>query len=212
MNNNMTPSPASPKPEASKSTATAGFAGYFPTWCPGCGNFGIWSALKMAFSKMKLDPEKMAIVFGIGCSGNMNDFLWADSFHALHGRAIPNAVGIKIANSDLPVIVIAGDGDTYGEGGNHFMHAARGNHDITVIVHDNRVYGLTTGQVAPTAFKGFKSKSTPSGIIEVPVNPVALSVSQGATFVAQGFSQDMGNLVDLIEKGINHRGFSVVNI
>lgn len=154
----------------------------------------------------------MALVFGIGCSGNMNDFLWANSFHALHGRAIPNAVGIKIANHNLPVIVIAGDGDTYGEGGNHFLHAARGNHDITVIVHDNRVYGLTTGQVAPTAYKGYKSKSTPAGIIEVPVNPVALAVSQGATFVAQGFSQDMSQLVDLIIAGVNHKGFSLVNV
>ncbi|OGG04027.1 hypothetical protein A2W14_00790 [Candidatus Gottesmanbacteria bacterium RBG_16_37_8] len=191
---------------------TAPFAGYFPTWCPGCGNFGIWSSLKSVFNKMKLDPDKMAIVFGIGCSGNMNDFLWANSFHALHGRSIPNAIGIKLANHNLPVVVIVGDGDCYGEGGNHFLHACRANHDITVIVHDNRVYGLTTGQVAPTAYKGFKSKSTPAGIIEVPVNPIALAVSQGATFVAQGFSADMNQLTELIEKGINHKGFSVVNI
>ena len=194
------------------SPAHAKFTGYFPTWCPGCGNFGIWSALKTAFNKMKLDPDKMAVVFGIGCSGNMNDFLWANSFHALHGRAVPMAIGIKIANHNLPVVVIAGDGDCYGEGGNHFLHAARGNHDITVIVHDNRVYGLTTGQVAPTAITGFKSKSTPQGIIEVPVNPIALALSQGATFIAQGFSQDQIQLADLIEKGISHRGFSLINI
>ena len=212
MNNNISPSPASPKPVAPQSVHTAPFSGYFPTWCPGCGNFGIWQGLKTAFSKMKLDPDMLAIIFGIGCSGNMNDFLWANSFHALHGRAIPNAIGVKIANHTLPVIVIAGDGDSYGEGGNHFLHACRGNHDITVIVHDNRVYGLTTGQLAPTAFKGFKSKSTPQGIIEVPVNPIALAISQGATFVAQGFSQDMNQMVDLIEKGINHRGFSLINV
>lgn len=210
--NNMTPSPASPKAEAPKSEHTAGFSGYFPTWCPGCGNFGIWQALKLAFNKMKLDPDKMAIIFGIGCSGNMNDFLWANSFHALHGRAIPNAIGVKIANHSLPVVVIAGDGDTYGEGGNHFLHACRGNHDITVIVHDNRVYGLTTGQVAPTAYKGAKSKSTPGGIIEVPVNPIALALSQGATFIGQGYSQDMNQMIELIEKGMNHKGFSLVNI
>lgn len=190
----------------------APYRGYYPTWCPGCGNFGIWSSLKAALAKLKYPPDQMAIVFGIGCSGNMNDFLWATSFHALHGRAIPNAIGVKIANHRLPVMVIAGDGDCYGEGGNHLLHAARGNHDITVIVHDNRVYGLTTGQVAPTAFKGHKSKSTPKGIIEVPLNPIALCLTQGATFVAQGFSQDMTGLTDLIVAAVNHRGFSLVNV
>lgn len=189
-----------------------GFDGYFPTWCPGCGNFGIWAAIKQAFSKLGYTRENAAVVFGIGCSGNMNDFLWVTSFHALHGRAIPNAIGIKIANHKLPVMVIAGDGDCYGEGGNHLIHAARGNHDITVIVHDNRVYGLTTGQVAPTAHKGFKAKSTPGGIIEVPINPLALAVTQGATFVAQGFSADLVHLSDLIIEAINHKGFSLVNI
>lgn len=188
------------------------FKGYFPTWCPGCGNFGIWSALKTAFKNLGYPPDQIAIVFGIGCSGNMNDFLWATSFHALHGRAVPMAVGVKIANHKLPVLVIAGDGDCYGEGGNHFLHAARGNHDITVIVHDNRVYGLTTGQVAPTAIKGFKAKSTPGGIIETPVNPIALAITQGATYVAQGFSQDMAQLSDLITEAVRHKGFSVVNV
>ena len=189
-----------------------GFNGYFPTWCPGCGNFGIWAALKTAFTNLGFTEENLAIIFGIGCSGNMNDFLWADSFHALHGRSIPNAIGVKIANHKLPVVVIAGDGDCYGEGGNHLIHAARGNHDITVIVHDNRVYGLTTGQAAPTALKGFKAKSTPSGIIEVPINPIALAVTQGATFVGQGFSGDINHLVALIESGIKHKGFSLINV
>lgn len=186
--------------------------GYFPTWCPGCGNFGIWAALKNAFTNLGFNPDSFAVVYGIGCSGNMNDFLWVNSFHALHGRAVPNAIGIKIANHKLPVVAIVGDGDCYGEGGNHLIHAARGNHDITVIVHDNRVYGLTTGQVAPTAIKGFKAKSTPKGIIEVPVNPIALAITQGATFVAQGFSGDINHLVDLIEEAVKHKGFSLVNI
>lgn len=189
-----------------------GFNGYFPTWCPGCGNFGIWAALKTAFSKLGYSPDNFAVVYGIGCSGNMNDFLWVNSFHALHGRALPNAIGIKIANHDLPVVAIVGDGDCYGEGGNHLIHAARGNHDITVIVHDNRVYGLTTGQVAPTAIKGFKAKSTPTGIIEVEINPLALAITQGATFVAQGFSGDINHLVDLIVRAIRHKGFSLVNV
>lgn len=188
------------------------FAGYFPTWCPGCGNFGIWAALKTAFTNLGFNPDNFAIVYGIGCSGNMNDFLWANSFHALHGRAVPNAIGIKIANHKLPVVAIVGDGDCYGEGGNHLIHAARGNHDITVIVHDNRVYGLTTGQVAPTAIKGFKAKSTPSGIIEVPINPIALAITQGASFVAQGFSGDINNLVSLIEQAVKHKGFSLLNV
>ena len=188
------------------------FDGYFPTWCPGCGNFGIWGALKAALVKLGLTAEKMAAVFGIGCSGNMNDFLWANSFHALHGLAIPVAVGIKMANHKLPVIAIVGDGDCYGEGGNHLLHAARANYDITVIVHDNRVYGLTTGQVAPTALTGFKSKSTPGGIIEIPLNPIALALTQGATFIAQGFAADLDHLSDLITSGIEHRGFSLINI
>lgn len=189
-----------------------GFNGYFPTWCPGCGNFGIWAALKTAFLKLGYTGDNFAVVYGIGCSGNMNDFLWVNSFHALHGRALPSAIGIKIANHDLPVVAIVGDGDCYGEGGNHLIHAARGNHDITVIVHDNRVYGLTTGQVAPTAIKGFKAKSTPNGIIEVEINPIALAITQGATFVAQGFSGDINHLVDLIIGAIQHKGFSLLNV
>lgn len=189
-----------------------GFSGYFPTWCPGCGNFGIWAALKSAFTKLGFTQENFAVIFGIGCSGNMNDFLWTTSFHALHGRALPTAIGVKLANHQLPVVCIVGDGDCYGEGGNHLLHASRGNHDITVIVHDNRVYGLTTGQVAPTAMKGFKAKSTPSGIIEMPVNPLALCITQGATFVAQGFSGDMTSLSDLIVEAVRHKGFSLVNV
>lgn len=188
------------------------YNGYPPTWCPGCGNYGIWAAIKSAFTNLKLDPEKAAVVYGIGCSGNMNDFLWVNSFHSLHGRAVPTAVGIKIANHNLKVLAVVGDGDCYGEGGNHLLHAARGNHDITVLVHDNRVYGLTTGQVAPTAFAGFKAKSTPFGVIEAPLNPLALAITQGATFVAQGFAGDINHLANLIEQAIKHEGFSLVNI
>lgn len=188
------------------------FEGYFPTWCPGCGNFGIWAGVKSAFKNLGITADNMAVIFGIGCSGNMNDFLWGNSFHALHGRAVPVAVGVKIANHKLPVVAIVGDGDCYGEGGNHLIHAARGNHDITTVVHDNRVYGLTTGQVAPTALQGFKSKSTPSGIIEIPLNPIALAIISGATFVAQGFAGDINHLTGLIEEATTHKGFSLVNI
>jgi 2-oxoglutarate ferredoxin oxidoreductase subunit beta len=187
------------------------YNGYFPTWCPGCGNYGIWAALKAALVKLGWKPDDFAIVYGVGCSGNMNDFVKVYGLHSLHGRAVPNAIGLKLANHKLPVIVIGGDGDQYGEGGNHFMHACRGNYDLTVLVHNNQVYGLTTGQVSPTANKGAKSKSTPTGIIEEPVNPIALAVSQGASFVAQGFSGDIPLLTDLIVSAINHKGFSLVN-
>lgn len=185
---------------------------YKPTWCPGCGNWGIWQALKAALAKLDLSPDEVVIVYGIGCSGNMNDFVKAYGFHSLHGRAVPTACGIKMANPKLTVICEVGDGDCYGEGGNHFFHAARGNHDIKVFVHDNRIYGLTTGQTSPTSPYGFLSKSTPTGAIEVPVNPLTLAISQGATFVAQGFAGDVSYLTKLMTKAITHRGFSLLNI
>lgn len=188
------------------------FTGYSPTWCPGCGDWGIGVAIKQAFVQLGFSPSNLVVIFGIGCSGNMNDFLNAYAIHSLHGRAIPNAIGVKLANHKLPVVAVVGDGDCYGEGGNHLIHAARGNHDITVIVHDNGVYGLTTGQVAPTSQKGFKSKSTPSGIIEVPLNPLALALTQGATFVAQTFAGDTFHMIEIIKQAITHKGFSLVNI
>ncbi len=193
-------------------STTQDFTGYTPTWCPGCGNHGIGMAIKTALIKLNHDPSSLFVVFGIGCSGNMSDFLNAYAINALHGRAIPNAIGAKLANHKMKAIVVAGDGDCYGEGGNHFIHACRGNFDITVIVHDNRVYGLTTGQAAPTAEKGYKSKSTPFGIIEECFNPLAAAISQGATFVAQTFSGDMNHMTKIIQKGILHKGFSLINI
>jgi len=188
------------------------FDGYAPTWCPGCGDWGIRVGIKAALEQLTLDPSQVFLSFDIGCSGNMNDFLNGYATHGLHGRAIPTAIGMKIANHKMTTIVIGGDGGIYGEGGNHFLHACRGNHDITVIVHDNMVYGLTTGQVAPTAGKGYKSKSTPHGIIEVPVNPLALAITQGATFVSQSFAGDARTTIDVIKKAVNHKGFSLVNI
>lgn len=188
------------------------FTGYQPTWCPGCGDWGIGMAIKQALVSLNYSPDQVVVVFGIGCSGNMNDFINAYALHSLHGRAIPNAIGIKLANHKLPVLAVVGDGDCYGEGGNHLIHACRGNHDITVIVHDNRVYGLTTGQSAPTSPKGFRSKSTPFGLIETPVNPLALAITQGATFVAQAFAGDLNHMIAMIKAGINHHGFSLINV
>lgn len=183
-----------------------------PSWCPGCGDFGIWAALKASFSKLSYQPHEVVVVYGVGCSGNMTDFVKSYGFHSLHGRAVPNAEGIKLANHDLQVVVVGGDGDLLGEGVGHLAHASRGNHDITVVIHDNRVYGLTTGQVAPTARKGYKSKSTPQGIIEVGMNPLTLAISQGATFVARGFAGDIPHLTQIMIEGIRHKGFTVIDV
>jgi 2-oxoglutarate ferredoxin oxidoreductase subunit beta len=193
-------------------TTIQDFSGYQPTWCPGCGNWAIGISIKSALVQLGMSPSDVFVSFGIGCSGNMNDFLNAYASHGLHGRALPVAIGMKLANHNMKTIVVAGDGDFYGEGGNHFIHGCRGNHDITVIAHDNRVYGLTTGQAAPTADKGFRSKSTPKGIIEIPVNPLGIAIMQGATFVAQAFAGDSPHLVALIKEALQHKGFSLVNI
>ena len=190
----------------------AEFDGYKPTWCPGCGNWGIGIALKSSLSQLGLSPSSVFVVFGIGCSGNMNDFLNAYSVHSLHGRSIPTAIGMKLANHKFTTLVVGGDGDLYGEGGNHFLHACRGNHDITVIVHDNKIYGLTTGQFSPTSPRGFKSKSSPYGSLEKPLNPLAVAISEGATFVAQGFAGNVPSLINIIKLAISHKGFSLVNV
>ncbi|MBP6993713.1 2-oxoacid ferredoxin oxidoreductase [Candidatus Woesebacteria bacterium] len=187
-------------------------SGYTPTWCPGCGNFGIIRAIRMALADQNLSSSDVFVAFDIGCSGNMNDFLNANSMHTLHGRAIPSAIGMKLAHHTQPVLVVGGDGGLYGEGGNHILHACRGNHDITIIAHDNMVYGLTTGQVAPTANKGYKSRSTPTGTVETPINILALTITQGATFVAQTFANDAKHMSEMIRLGMQHKGLSLINI
>jgi len=183
-----------------------------PTWCPGCGNFGIWAAIKNTLVTANWPPDSVLVVYGIGCHGHMVNFLKTYGFQALHGRPIPVAMGAKIANQKLNVLVVAGDGDTYGEGINHLISAARGNHDITLIVHNNETYGLTTGQASPTTEKGTKTKSTPLGQLEVPVNPLTLAIVSGATFIARGFAGDIDELADLIKKGVDHRGFSLIDV
>jgi len=185
---------------------------YKPTWCPGCGNYAIWLALRQALAELNLKSENVLIVYGIGCSGNGANFIKTYSWHSLHGRSVPTAVGAKLANKDLTVIVMAGDGDAYGEGMGHFIHSIRGNADITYITHDNKVYGLTTGQAAPTSSRGYKSKSTPEGIIEEAANPVSLAISAGGTFVSKGFSGDAEHLKQLLKKAIKHKGFSLVDV
>lgn len=192
--------------------STQDFTGYTPTWCSGCGNWSIGRAVMGALNQQNLNPSNTLMLFDIGCSGNMNDFVNAYAMHTLHGRSVANAIGIKLARHDLPVLVIGGDGALLGEGGNHFLHACRGNHDITIVLHDNSVYGLTTGQVAPTAKQGFKSKSTPSGIIERPAAGLQLALTQGATFVAQAFAGNLPQLTKLIVAGMQHRGLSLINV
>lgn len=181
-------------------------------WCPGCGDFGVLAGLQKAVSNLGREPEDVAIVSGIGCSGKIGNYIHSYNLHVTHGRALPAAVGIKLANRNLTVIAAGGDGDGFAIGMSHFVHAVRRNVDITYVVMDNQVYGLTKGQTSPCSETGFKTKSTPRGNIERPVQPLLLALSAGATFVAQGFSSNTKQLVRLIEEAINHRGFSLVNV
>lgn len=186
------------------------------TWCPGCGNFGIEVAVKKAFFELieenKVKRENLVIATGIGCHGKITDYLNINSFYSLHGRAIAPATGIKLARPELTVTVMAGDGDTYSEGLSHLMFAAKRNIDITVIIHDNRVYGLTAKQVSPTSPEGFVGTTTPDGSFDRPINPLELMINTGATFVARAFSADAESLKETIKKAVNHKGFSFVEV
>jgi 2-oxoglutarate ferredoxin oxidoreductase subunit beta len=183
-----------------------------PTWCAGCGNFGIWGAFKNAAVEKDWNSTNSVVVAGIGCHGNIINFIRLTSFEGLHGRAIPVATGIKLANNKLNVFVFTGDGDCLGEGGNHLLHASRRNHDLTVIVHNNNFYSLTTGQTSPSAPHGFKTKSTPFGNPDFPISPLTIAIAAGATFVARGYAGDMQNLKDLIIKANEHKGFSLIDV
>jgi len=185
---------------------------YRPTWCPGCGNFGIWTALKTALAELDIQPHNVVIVFGIGCSGNMANTVKSYGFHSLHGRTLPVALGAKLANKDIVAIAISGDGDCYGEGMNHFIHSARYNTNMLLLVCNNHLFSLTTGQASPTSEIGMISKTTPWGEIKQPINPLAISISAGATFVARGASYEIPHLTSLIKQGIEHQGFSHIDI
>ncbi|MFO7288694.1 2-oxoglutarate ferredoxin oxidoreductase subunit beta [Planifilum fulgidum] len=183
-----------------------------PNWCPGCGDFSVLAAMQRAFANLGLEPEDVAIVSGIGCSGRISGYLNAYGFHGIHGRALPIAQGLKLANRDLTVVAAGGDGDGFAIGMGHTIHAIRRNVDITYIVMDNQVYGLTKGQTSPRSEVGFKTKSTPMGSIESPLSPMEMALTVGAGFVAQGFSSDLKQLTRLIEEGIKHKGFSLINV
>lgn len=183
-----------------------------PTWCPGCGNMAIWAAFKNAAVSKEWDNTNSVLVAGIGCHGNLLNFTKITSFEGLHGRALPVATGIKLANNKLNVFVFSGDGDCLGEGGNHFLHTCRRNHDLTLFIHNNGLYGLTTGQTSPTTLRDQKSKSTPLGNPDQPFSPLALAIASGATFAARAYSTDISRLTEIIITAAEHKGFAVVDI
>ena len=183
-----------------------------PDWCAGCGDFGVLSCLQKASAELGLQPHQMLIVSGIGCSPNFPGYFNAYGMHTLHGRALAVATGAQLANHELTVVVTGGDGDGYGIGGNHFTHTARRNVDLTYLVMNNQIYGLTTGQVSPTSCVGMKTKSTPFGSVELPVNPITSAIMNGATFVARAFSGDGKQLIELMKKAIEHKGFALLDI
>lgn len=183
-----------------------------PTWCPGCGNFGIWTALKQALTELGLESHQVYAIYDIGCFGNGANFTRTYAFHSLHGRTLPVALGAKLANKDLTVIALSGDGGCYGEGLEHLIHTARYNPDITLIVANNQRFSLTTGQSSPTTRENTITKSTPFGEVKKPLNPLLLSLEAGATFIARGFAGDPAHLAGLIKSAISHHGFSHIDI
>jgi len=185
---------------------------YETTWCPGCGNFGILLAVKRALAAQGLKPHQVLFVSGIGQAAKAPHYLNANLFDGLHGRSLPVATGAKLANPALIVIAESGDGCTYGEGGNHFLAAIRRNIDITMICHDNQVYGLTKGQASPTSAEGFVTKTQPEGSLSAPFNPVGVAVAMKAGFVARGFAGMTDHLSDLIQQAIRHPGFSLIDV
>ncbi|MCH8875132.1 2-oxoacid:ferredoxin oxidoreductase subunit beta [candidate division KSB1 bacterium] len=183
-----------------------------PDWCAGCGDFGVLKSLKSATTDNGVKPHELLLVSGIGCSSNLPGFFYSYAVHSLHGRALPVATGAKLANHNLKVVITGGDGDGYGIGIGHFIHTMRRNLDLTYIVMDNEIYGLTTGQASPTTAEGHKTKTTPRGNVEKPINPLALALTAGATFVARGFSAQPAQLTSLIEQAMAHKGFALIDV
>ena len=183
-----------------------------PTWCPGCGDFGVLNALYASLRERRQDPKDAVVVSGIGCSSRLPFFVGTYGFHGLHGRTMPVATGLKAARPETPVVVTGGDGDAFAIGGNHFIHAARRNVDITYVVMDNSIYGLTKGQTSPTSQPGFTTKTTPTGSLDRAINPLLLALTSGATFVARGFSGSPKELAELVQQGMEHPGFAVIDV
>ena len=183
-----------------------------PDWCPGCGDYGVLAAVQKALVELQIPQHEVATISGIGCSSNFPGFIETYGMHTLHGRSLPVATGVKMTNHALTVLVTGGDGDGFGIGCGHFVHAMRRNVDLTYLVMDNQIYGLTTGQTSPTSRVAMKTKTTPFGNVERPVNPIALALAAGATYVARGFSADQKHLTELVKNAIAHKGFSFIDI
>ena len=183
-----------------------------PTWCPGCGDFGTMNGMMKALAETGNDPDNTFIVAGIGCSGKIGTYMHSYALHGVHGRALPVGIGVKLANPDLEVMVAGGDGDGYSIGAGHFIHAVRRNVDMTYVVMDNRIYGLTKGQASPTSREDFETSTSPDGPNMPPVNPKALALSAGATFIAQSFSSNSQRHAELVQQAVEHDGFGFVNV
>jgi 2-oxoglutarate ferredoxin oxidoreductase subunit beta len=188
------------------------YEGQVPAWCPGCGNFQILSSLKQALVELDIEPWEVLLVSGIGQSGKLPHYMKCHTFNGLHGRTLPVATAAKLANDALHVIAVAGDGDCYGEGGNHFIHTIRRNPNVTLLVHDNQIYGLTKGQASPTSDQGTRSKVQPFGSLSEPMNPLALAISLDCSFVARGFAGNPEYLKGLMKAAISHKGFALLDI
>ncbi|MBV0923254.1 2-oxoacid:ferredoxin oxidoreductase subunit beta [Halomicroarcula limicola] len=183
-----------------------------PTWCPGCGDFGTMNGMMKALAETGNSPDDTFVVAGIGCSGKIGTYMHSYALHGVHGRALPVGIGVKMANPDLEVMVAGGDGDGYSIGAGHFIHAVRRNVDMTYVVMDNRIYGLTKGQASPTSREDFETSTSPDGPNQPPVNPKALALSAGATFIAQSFSSNSQRHAEIVQKAIEHDGFGFVNV
>ena len=182
------------------------------TWCPGCGNFAIINAVKQAIIQLELNKEEIVAVSGIGCHGKITDYIDVNGLHVIHGRVLPAATAVKVANHDLTVIGFAGDGDGFNIGLGHFAHAARRNVDLVYIIHNNLIYGLTTGQTSPTSGQGYISKTSPRGAFEEAINPLTQALTAGASFVARCYSGELKQLVEVLTKAVNHNGFALVDV
>ncbi|MCS7278718.1 MAG: 2-oxoacid:ferredoxin oxidoreductase subunit beta [Thermodesulfobacteriaceae bacterium] len=188
------------------------FKGQKPAWCPGCGNFSILRAFNEAMVELELAPHEIIIVSGIGQAGKFPHYTRCNTFNGLHGRTLPVATGIKLSNHQLKVFAIAGDGDCYGEGGNHLLHTIRRNPDFKLLVHNNQIYGLTKGQASPTTLRGVLTKTQPFGVMSEPLNPLALAVALDCSFVARGFAGEVTHLKWLIKEAVKHKGFALIDI
>jgi 2-oxoglutarate ferredoxin oxidoreductase subunit beta len=188
------------------------YQGQAPSWCPGCGNHVILKVFKDALVGLGIEPHQFTIVSGIGQSGKFPHYLKCNTFNGLHGRTLPVATGVRLANHEMLVIAVAGDGDCYGEGGNHLLNAMRRNINVKLFVHNNQIYGLTKGQPSPTSMEGMVTKNQPFGVFSEQLNPLALAVALDCSFVARGFVGDMESLQELMKAAIMHRGFSLLDI